>query len=243
MQRENNNNQRLSKKIARSGFSSRREAEKYIESGRVKVNGAIIKELSFQVGINDQIHIDGRRINKEGKTRLWKFHKPKGLITSHKDEKSRQTIFQILPKNLPRLITVGRLDLNSEGLLLLTNDGDLKRKLELPSSKIVRSYRVRAKGVANENKLSRLRQGITVDGIRYRPMELNIIKQNTSNVWLSVRLMEGKNREIRLSFQAIGLQVNKLIRTSFGPISLGKLDKGQIEEVELDSFSAILKDD
>ena len=242
MQRENNNNQRLSKKIARSGFSSRREAEKYIESGRVKVNGAIIKELSFQVGINDQIHIDGRRINKEGKTRLWKFHKPKGLITSHKDEKSRQTIFQILPKNLPRLITVGRLDLNSEGLLLLTNDGDLKRKLELPSSKIVRSYRVRAKGVANENKLSRLRQGITVDGIRYRPMELNIIKQNTSNVWLSVRLMEGKNREIRLSFQAIGLQVNKLIRTSFGPIVLGKLDKGQIEEVELDSFSAILKD-
>ena len=243
MQRENNNNQRLSKKIARSGFSSRREAEKYIESGRVKVNGIIIKELSFQVGINDQIHIDGRRINKEGKTRLWKFHKPKGLITSHKDEKSRQTIFQILPKNLPRLITVGRLDLNSEGLLLLTNDGDLKRKLELPSSKIVRSYRVRAKGVANENKLSRLRQGITVDGIRYRPMELNIIKQNTSNVWLSVRLMEGKNREIRLSFQAIGLQVNKLIRTSFGPISLGKLDKGQIEEVELNSFSAILKDD
>ncbi|PQM57933.1 MAG: pseudouridine synthase [Rhodobacteraceae bacterium] len=243
MQRENNNNQRLSKKIARSGFSSRREAEKYIESGRVKVNGAIIKELSFQVGINDQIHIDGRRINKEAKTRLWKFHKPKGLITSHKDEKSRQTIFQILPKNLPRLITVGRLDLNSEGLLLLTNDGDLKRKLELPSSKIVRSYRVRAKGVANENKLSRLRQGITVDGIRYRPMELNIIKQNTSNVWLSVRLMEGKNREIRLSFQAIGLQVNKLIRTSFGSISLGKLDKGQIEEVELDSFSAILKDD
>ena len=243
MQRENNNNQRLSKKIARSGFSSRREAEKYIESGRVKVNGAIIKELSFQVGINDQIHIDGRRINKEGKTRLWKFHKPKGLITSHKDEKSRQTIFQILPKNLPRLITVGRLDLNSEGLLLLTNDGDLKRKLELPSSKIVRSYRVRAKGVANENNLSRLRQGITVDGIRYRPMEVNIIKQNTSNVWLSVRLMEGKNREIRLSFQAIGLQVNKLIRTSFGPISLGKLDKGQIEEVELDSFSAILKDD
>ena len=242
MQRENNNNQRLSKKIARSGFSSRREAEKYIESGRVKVNGVIIKELSFQVGINDQIHIDGRRINKEGKTRLWKFHKPKGLITSHKDEKSRQTIFQILPKNLPRLITVGRLDLNSEGLLLLTNDGDLKRKLELPSSKIVRSYRVRAKGVANENKLSRLRQGITVDGIRYRPMEVNIIKQNTSNVWLSVRLMEGKNREIRLSFQAIGLQVNKLIRTSFGPISLGKLDKGQIEEVELNSFSAILKD-
>ena len=243
MQRENNNNQRLSKKIARSGFSSRREAEKYIESGRVKVNGAIIKELSFQVGINDQIHIDGRRINKEEKTRLWKFYKPKGLITSHKDEKSRQTIFQILPKNLPRLITVGRLDLNSEGLLLLTNDGDLKRKLELPSSEIVRSYRVRAKGVANENKLSRLRQGITVDGIRYRPMELNIIKQNTSNVWLSVRLMEGKNREIRLSFQAIGLQVNKLIRTSFGPISLGKLDKGQIEEVELDSFSPILKDD
>ena len=243
MQRENNNNQRLSKKIARSGFSSRREAEKYIESGRVKVNGVIIKELSFQVGINDQIHIDGRRINKEGKTRLWKFHKPKGLITSHKDEKSRQTIFQILPKNLPRLITVGRLDLNSEGLLLLTNDGDLKRKLELPSSKIVRSYRVRAKGVANENKLSRLRQGITVDGIRYRPMELNIIRQNTSNVWLSVRLMEGKNREIRLSFQAIGLQVNKLIRTSFGPITLGKLDKGQIEEVELNSFSAILKDD
>ena len=242
MQRENNNNQRLSKKIARSGFSSRREAEKYIESGRVKVNGVIIKELSFQVGINDQIHIDGRRISKEGKTRLWKFHKPKGLITSHKDEKSRQTIFQILPKNLPRLITVGRLDLNSEGLLLLTNDGDLKRKLELPSSKIVRSYRVRAKGVANENKLSRLRQGITVDGIRYRPMELNIIKQNTSNVWLSVRLMEGKNREIRLSFQAIGLQVNKLIRTSFGPIVLGKLDKGQIEEVELNSFSAILKD-
>ena len=241
MQRENNNNQRLSKKIARSGFSSRREAEKYIESGRVKVNGAIIKELSFQVGINDQIHIDGRRINKEGKTRLWKFHKPKGLITSHKDEKSRQTIFQILPKNLPRLITVGRLDLNSEGLLLLTNDGDLKRKLELPSSKIVRSYRVRAKGVANENKLSRLRQGITVDGIRYRPMELNIIKQNTSNVWLSVRLMEGKNREIRLSFQAIGLQVNKLIRTAFGPITLGKLDKGQIEEVELNSFSATLK--
>ena len=242
MQRENNNNQRLSKKIARSGFSSRREAEKYIESGRVKVNGIIIKELSFQVGINDQIHIDGRRINKEGKTRLWKFHKPKGLITSHKDEKSRQTIFQILPKNLPRLITVGRLDLNSEGLLLLTNDGDLKRKLELPSSKVVRSYRVRAKGVANETKLSSLRQGITVDGIRYRPMELNIIKQNTSNVWLSVRLMEGKNREIRLSFQAIGLQVNKLIRTSFGPIVLGKLDKGQIEEVELDSFSAILKD-
>ena len=241
MQRENNNNQRLSKKIARSGFSSRREAEKYIESGRVKVNGVIIKELSFQVGINDQIHIDGRRINKEGKTRLWKFHKPKGLITSHKDEKSRQTIFQILPKNLPRLITVGRLDLNSEGLLLLTNDGDLKRKLELPSSKIVRSYRVRAKGVANENKLSRLRQGITVDGIRYRPMELNIIKQNASNIWLSVRLMEGKNREIRLSFQAIGLQVNKLIRTSFGPIALGKLDKGQIEEVELNSFSAILK--
>ncbi len=147
MQRENNNNQRLSKKIARSGFSSLREAEKYIESGRVKVNGAIIKELSFQVGINDQIHIDGRRINKEGKTRLWKFHKPKGLITSHKDEKSRQTIFQILPKNLPRLITVGRLDLNSEGLLLLTNDGDLKRKLDGKAVRLVAAWNTKASDV------------------------------------------------------------------------------------------------
>ena len=237
MYREHKNNQRLAKKIARSGFSSRRQAEKYIESGRVRVNGVKVEELSFRVDINDQIEIDGRKIQTEEKTRLWKFYKPRGLITSHKDEKSRQTIFQILPKNLPRLITVGRLDLNSEGLLLLTNDGNFKRKLELPSAKILRSYLVRARGLIDEKKLSRLRIGMIISGIKYRPMKVDVIKQNKSNVWLSVGIIEGKNREIRLTFEKIGLQVNRLIRTSFGPVELGNLPKGEVEEIDANIFN------
>ena len=236
MQRENNGNQRLAKKIARSGFSSRREAEKYINEGRVEVNGKNIFDLAFKVNADDKIKIDGKEIRKEEKTRLWRFYKPTGVITSHKDEMGRPNIFEVLPKNLPRLITIGRLDFNSEGLLLLTNDGNLKRKLELPSSKILRSYKVRARGIVDETKLSRLRKGISINGINYRPMKIALMKQNCSNAWLSVGLIEGKNREIRITFEALGLKVNRLIRTSFGSITLEQLHIGQVEEIGADNI-------
>ena len=231
-----NDNERLAKKIARSGFSSRRVAEEYISEGRVKVNGNKVTNLSFKVKHKDKIFIDGRLIPKEEKLRLWKFNKPRGLITSHNDERGRKTVFQVLPTKLPRVVSVGRLDLNSEGLLLLTNDGNFKRKLELPSAKILRSYLVRARGLIDEKKLSRLRIGMMISGINYRPMKVDVIKQNKSNVWLSVGIIEGKNREIRLTFEEIGLQVNRLIRTSFGPVELGNLPKGEVEEIDANIF-------
>lgn len=210
MQTKNNNNLRLAKKIAQSGFSSRREAEKYITDGRVKVNGVEVSQLSYQVTLKDIVSIDDKRIKDEDKVRIWKFHKPKGLVTSHRDEKGRPTVFQALPNNLPRLISVGRLDLNSEGLLLLTNNGNVKRALELPKNNFFRSYKVRAHGVAEERKLERLRNGISVKGINYRPMKVDLVNQSASNVWLNVGLNEGKNREIRLTFEAIGLKVSRL---------------------------------
>ena len=242
MHRLSNSNQRLAKRIARSGISSRRDAEKYIADGRVAVNGKKITQLSYLVGNGDKITVDGKPIKPQERARLWKFNKPKGFITSHKDDRDRPTVFEILPKNLPRLISVGRLDLNSEGLLLLTNDGALKRALELPSSKILRTYEVRARGLVTEKKLQELRRGVSVRGVNYLPMEVRVMKKAKSNAWFKVGLLEGKNREIRLSFEAIGLEVNRLIRKSFGPFSLGDLERGKLVEVKSENVQRSLKE-
>ena len=242
MHRLNNSNQRLAKRIARSGLSSRREAEKYVADGRVTVNGKKITQLSFLTSDVDKIAVDGKPIKPQEKVRLWKFNKPKGFITSHRDERDRPTVFDILPTNLPRLISIGRLDFNSEGLLLLTNDGTLKRTLELPSSRILRTYEVRARGLVTDYKLQALRSGLTVRGTNYLPMEVRVMRKASSNAWFQVGLLEGKNREIRLSFEAVGLEVNRLIRKTFGPFNLGDLRRGEVIETKTDNLLRSLKE-
>ena len=223
---------RIAKVIARAGISSRRKAESIILDGRVSVNGVRINAPNVVVSPKDKIEIDGAPLPKREETRLWKFYKPVGAVVTASDEKGRATIFEILPKDLPRLMPVGRLDLNSEGLLLLTNNGELKRKLELPSTGWMRRYRVRAKGVANERSLDKLRNGLSLDGERFRPIEISVDRQLGANAWFTVGIREGRNREIRRAMEAVGLLVNRLIRTSFGPFSLDKLEAGEISEIK-----------
>ncbi len=223
--------ERIAKVMARAGVASRREAEAMIAAGRVAVNGATIASPALNVAPADRITIDGVPLPRRERTRLFLFHKPRGLVTTSADPQGRPTIFGALPKDLPRLISVGRLDLNTEGLLLLTNDGGLARALELPATGWLRRYRVRAHGRIAQAKLDTLRHGIEVDGIRYGAIEATLEREQGSNVWLSFAMREGKNREIRNVLRALGLQVNRLIRISYGPFQLADLPAGAVQEV------------
>ena len=222
---------RIAKVLARAGVASRREAERMIEVGRVTVNGKKIDSPALNVTARDRITVDGKPLAEPEPERLWLYHKPAGLVTTNRDEKGRETIFDHLPEDMPRVMTVGRLDLNSEGLLLLTNDGGVKRKLELPSTGWLRKYRVRVNGRPSDDTFAPLRKGITIDGERFQPMEVTLDRQQGANAWVTVGIREGRNREIRRAMEAIGLNVNRLIRVSYGPFQLGQLKQGAVEEV------------
>ncbi|MBS0295274.1 MAG: pseudouridine synthase [Proteobacteria bacterium] len=228
--------ERVAKALARAGVASRREVERLINLGKVAVNGRILDTPAVLVSRDDILTVDGEVVNAPEATRLWRYHKPVGLVTTHKDPQDRPTVFQNLPEGLPRVVSVGRLDLNSEGLLLLTNDGDLARALEMPNNGWRRVYRVRALGHATQEKLDRLKDGITVDGVRYGAIEATLekAKENRTggaNVWITVALNEGKNREVRKVLDALNLKVNRLIRVAYGPFQLGTLEAGAAEEV------------
>ena len=229
---ENIAGERIAKFLARSGVASRRESEKLIEAGRIKVNGKILTSPAFKVTSKDKILFDNVPVAGKAPTRLWRYHKPDGLVTSHKDEKGRETVFDTLPDDLGRVISVGRLDITSEGLLLLTNDGELARQLELPSTAWQRKYRVRAYGKVTQHDLDGLKAGIKIDGIQTGPIEAELERQKGDNVWIAVTLREGKNREVRRALDTLGLHVNRLIRISYGPFQLGNLSKGEVEEVK-----------
>ena len=224
--------ERIAKFLARSGVASRRESEKLIEAGRIKVNGKTLTTPAIKVTAKDIILFDNQPIAAKEPPRLWRYHKPDGLVTSHKDEKGRETVFDTLPKELGRVISVGRLDITSEGLLLLTNDGELARQLELPSTAWQRKYRVRAYGHVTQHDLDGLKDGIKIDGIKTGPIEAELERQKGDNAWIAVTLREGKNREVRRAMETLGLHVNRLIRVSYGPFQLGNLGKGEVEEVK-----------
>jgi len=223
--------ERIAKVIAGSGFCSRRDAEKLIAQGRVKINGKMLVTPALTV-TDEKITIDDKPLKASVAPRLFLYYKPIGLVTSHRDEKGRDTVFEKLPKDMPRVISVGRLDLNSEGLLLLTTDGETARRFELPSSGYNRVYRVRVFGKVQINELKKLRQGITIDKIRYAPLEVEIEKLAT-NSWLRIVLHEGKNREIRKILKHFGLEVNRLIRVEYGEYKLGDLKPGEVKEISL----------
>ena len=229
--------ERIAKAMARAGIASRREAERLIGLGKVAVNGKILDTPATLVTRDDLITIDGKPIGSAEATRVWRYNKPAGLMTSHNDPQGRPTVFDALPSGLPRVISVGRLDLNTEGLLLLTNDGELSRALELPTTELVRQYRARARGRVSQLQLDSLKDGVTVDGVRYGPIEATLDKAKESegnapaNLWISVSITEGKNREVRKVLEHLGLTVNRLIRLAYGPFQLGTLPLGSVEEV------------
>jgi 23S rRNA pseudouridine2605 synthase len=223
--------ERIAKRLARAGLCSRREAERWIEAGRVAVDGKLLETPAVVVGPDSRITVDGKPLPAAEATRLWRYHKPKGLICTARDEAGRDTIFGALPETMPRVVSVGRLDINSEGLLLLTNDGGLARRLELPSTGWARRYRVRVFGRPEPEQLTALAQGITVDGVHYGPIEAALERQQGGNAWISLLLREGKNREIRKVMTHLGLAVNRLIRISFGPFRLIDLESGAVREV------------
>lgn len=223
--------ERIAKTIARAGLASRRDAEKMIAEGRVTVNGKVIASPALNVTERDKVAVDGKELTPPEPPRLWLYHKPAGRVTTDRDEKGRATIYDDLPDDMPRVMSVGRLDLNSEGLLLLTNDGGIKRRLELPSTGWLRRYRVRMNGRPSEDTLAPLRAGITVDGQDFLPMQVTLDRQQGANAWATIALREGKNREIRRALAALGLTVNRLIRVSYGPFQLGELKSGETEEV------------
>ncbi len=222
---------RIAKVLARAGIASRREAERMIEAGRVTVNGKTIDSPALNVTPGDRITVDGKPVAEPEPARLWLYHKPTGLVTTNRDEKGRPTIFDNLPEDMPRVMSVGRLDLNSEGLLLLTNDGAIKRKLELPSTGWLRKYRVRINGRPKDEDFAPLRQGLVIEGERFQPMTVTLDRQQGANAWLTIGLREGKNREIRRAIEDIGFTVNRLLRVSYGPFQLGNLKPGEVEEI------------
>jgi len=225
--------ERIAKRLARAGVCSRREAERMIEAGRVAVDGKILTSPALNVTDKNKITVDGKPLAANEEPRMWRYHKPAGVITTNSDPQGRPTVFEKMPPEMPRVISVGRLDFNTEGLLLLTNDGEIARHLELPGNAWLRHYRVRVFGLVDRAKLASLAKGITIAGIKYEPIkaELETEKQEGRNSWLSISIREGKNREVRKVLEHIGLQVTRLIRTSFGPFQLGKLSRGGIEEV------------
>ncbi len=230
--------QRLAKVMANAGLCSRRDAETWIAAGRVEINGAPQLSPAINVSAEDDVRVDGKPVNAPTTPRLWRYYKPRGLIVSHRDEQGRKTIFENLPDDLPRLISIGRLDLDSEGLLLLTNNGDLARHLELPDTGWTRKYRVRVRGQVDSAKLASLKDGITIDGISYRGVLAQLDRQAASNAWLTVALKEGKNREIRRIMDHLGYSVSRLIRISYGPFTLNTLEEGDLDEIR----PAILRD-
>jgi 23S rRNA pseudouridine2605 synthase len=217
--------------MARAGVCSRREAERWIAEGRVAVNGKQLDSPALAVTEDDRITVDGKPIPAKQATRLWRYHKPRGRVTTARDPQGRPTVFDDLPADMPRVVTVGRLDLNSEGLLLLTNDGELKRRLELPATGWTRRYRVRVHGAVDPAALERLASGITIAGVRYGPMRAALERQQGGNAWLTMTLTEGKNREVRRICEHLGWQVSRLIRIAYGPFQLGSLQPGAVEEV------------
>src|SRR5215475_9800192 len=223
--------ERIAKVIARAGLASRREAEAWIAAGRVAVNGAMIASPAVNVSSEDRVTVDGAALPTRERTRLFLYHKPRGLVTTHSDPQGRPTIFAALSKNLPRLMSVGRLDMNTEGLLLLTNDGGLAGVLELPATGWLRRYRVRAHGRVQQARLDELRHGITIDGVRYGSIEAQLEREQGTNLWLVFAMREGKNREVKNVLGHLGLAVNRLIRVSFGPFQLGDLPEGEVMEV------------
>lgn len=223
--------ERIAKVMARAGLCSRRDAERMIEAGRVKVNGKKLTTPAHKVSGRDRIEVDGQALPDRQQTRLWRFHKPVGLVTTARDPEGRPTVFDALPKHLPRLISVGRLDINTEGLLLLTNDGELARKLELPATGWTRRYRARAHGTVTQEDLDRLKDGVRVEGVRYGAIEATLESRRGSNVWISLALKEGKNREVKQVLGSLGLEVNRLIRLSYGPFQLGDLPSGVVDQV------------
>lgn len=230
--------ERIAKRLARAGLCSRREAEKLIEAGRVAVDGVTLSTPAFKVHEGQAITVDGEPLAAPERVRAWRFHKPEGLVTTNRDPEGRQTVFDALPEDMPRVLTVGRLDITSEGLLLLTNDGGLARTLEHPSTGWTRRYRVRAFGRIEESDLERLSEGLTWKGVRYGPIEAKLERRQGANAWITVALKEGKNREVRNALEALGLKVNRLIRTAYGPFQLGSLEPGSVEEIPL----RVLKD-
>ena len=227
--------ERVAKALARAGVASRREVERLIAAGRVALNGATLTTPAVKVEPGDLLTVDGQVVNEAEPARVFRYHKPTGLVTTHKDPQGRPTVFEALPKDLPRLISVGRLDLNTEGLLLLTNDGGLARALELPQTGLVRRYRARARGRITQARLDRLKGGVTVEGVRYGPIEATLDKlkegEQGANLWITLTLSEGKNREVRRVLESLGLKVNRLIRLAYGPFALGTLAIGEVEEV------------
>ena len=227
--------ERVAKALARAGVASRREVERLIEAGRVSLNGRVLDTPAVRIAPGDVLTVDGAVVAAPEPARVWRYHKPVGLVTTHKDPKARPTVFDHLPAGLPRVISVGRLDLNTEGLLLLTNDGALARALELPATGLARRYRARARGHATQDKLDRLKDGLTVEGVRYGSIDARLDKAKEgatgANLWITLTLHEGKNREVRKVLEALGLTVNRLIRLAYGPFQLGTLEPGAVEEV------------
>jgi len=225
--------ERVAKVLARAGVASRRDVERLIAAGRVRLNGVVLDTPAVKVAPTDSLSVDGRPVAAREATRVWRYHKPAGLLTSHKDPQGRPTVFEHLPADLPRVISIGRLDLNSEGLLLLTNDGELARALELPATGLKRRYRARARGRATQDQLDRLKDGVTVEGVRYGSIDARLEENKAGGVnqWIVVTLSEGKNREVRKVLESLGLTVNRLIRMEYGPFDLGSLKPGEVVEV------------
>ena len=223
--------ERIAKLLARVGLCSRRDAERWIAAGRVSVDGRVLTSPAVAVTAANDVRVDGTPLPGPERPRLWRYHKPAGLVTTHRDEKGRPTVFAALPKELPRVISVGRLDLNSEGLLLLTNDGALARRLELPATGWLRRYKVRVHGEVNPDRLTALEKGITIEGVAYGSIHASLERLQGSNAWISLALREGKNREVRKVLEHLGLPVTRLIRLSFGPFQLGNLARGEVAEV------------
>jgi 23S rRNA pseudouridine2605 synthase len=223
--------ERIAKLLARAGVCSRRDAERWIAEGRVAVDGRVLATPAVTVTAASDIRVDGKPLPAQERPRLWRYHKPAGLVTTHRDEKGRPTVFAALPKELPRLISIGRLDLNSEGLLLLTNDGALSRRLELPSTGWLRRYKVRVHGEVEPERLAALEKGITIDGLSYGSIRAILERRQGSNAWIAMALREGKNREVRRVLEHLGFQVTRLIRLAYGPFQLGNLARGEVAEV------------
>jgi 23S rRNA pseudouridine2605 synthase len=224
---------RIAKVIAHRGYCSRRDAEVLIKQGKVKLNGQVIIDPAINVAFDAEINIDGKDLATKPPTRIWLFHKPKGVITTHKDPAGRKTVFSLLPSEMPRVISVGRLDFNSEGLLLLTNDGELARHLELPATGVLRVYRCRVHGLVNDALLQKLKKSVIINNIIYKFHTVKLEKSISSNHWLTVSLKEGKNREIRKVFEHFGMQVTRLIRVAYGEYQLGNLKPGEVREYEM----------
>ncbi|MEP0519906.1 MAG: pseudouridine synthase [Hyphomicrobiales bacterium] len=231
MTSESEKGDRIAKVMARAGLCSRREAERWIADGRVLVNGKRLDSPALNVGTNDDVVVDGKPMPTKERTRLWLYHKPKGLVSSNKDSEGRPTVFANLPKDMPRVISVGRLDINTEGLLLLTNDGSLARHLELPSTGWLRRYRVRAFGRVTQPDLDKLKDGVAIDGVLYGAIEAELEREQGSNAWITIGIREGKNREVKKILEHLGLAVNRLIRTSYGPFQLGDIPTGDVKEI------------